>query len=516
MNDGIELTLLSEEEIWGDKQLDVLRQYGTKSAITDLVVLTGGYCEDSCTYMAPDDNSLKGRTSWFYTRFSDGDGDVRGVYRAGSGNWSHRYGRNGAVRPALLSSIVFSQISPNRVRGYNAPDSDMQRRLESEYQRGNLRTTGRDYTFDRTKYNDYDQYFQPVKYEEYEYQGRRYIRVQARSHYDGGKFKLSNGIKYRDGDNVWVEVSPVVWLIDDRTKTLVSKRGILSGIRFHTDKKRYNGDFSTTEMKEYFDKYMLHDLFQSVTYIHNNEMIREDRKNFDVNLLELNNVLNSREEALKIVREVCNNFKGLDIKYRSDREIAMEAVIMDGLLLKYVSEDLKSDIEIVKIALRFTPMAFEFVSNKFKDDEKLVLDVVSRCGDAIRFASPRLRHNKDIVLVAVRNDGRALSYVPNFSDDRDIVFEAIKQDGRALLYANKKFFSDKEIMLEVVRKPQSAYLIAFASDELKDDMDIIRTAYSVNKAYLKYASDRIKDEFRLSLIKDKVDSMLGSSARRNR
>ena len=290
--DDKELTLLSEEEIWGvdgGRQLDVLRQYGTKSAITDLVVLTGGYCG---TYMVPDDNTLKGRTGWVYTISSDGDGDVRGVNEGGSRYNKYRYERNGAVRPALLSSSVFSKIYPNRVRGYNgteevvygeypqyAPDCDMQRRLESEYQRGNLRTTGRDYTFDRTEYDDYDQYFQPVKYDEYEYNGKKYIRVQANSYYGyGSEFKLSNGEYYQNGNYVWVEVSPVVWLVDGRTKTLVSKRGLLAGIRFHTRDRQYNGNFSTTDMKEYLDKYMLKDLTQTATITRVQDMTSEERK----------------------------------------------------------------------------------------------------------------------------------------------------------------------------------------------------------------------------------------------
>lgn len=295
--DDKELTLLSEEEIWGvngGRQLDVLDKYGTIAAITDLVVLTGGYCEDSRTYTAPDDNSLKGRTGWFYTRSSHGDGDVRGVTEGGSRGWDDRYLRSGAVRPALLSSSVFSQISPNRVRGYNgteeveygeypqyAPDSDMQRRLESEYQRGNLRTTGRDYTFDSTRYDDYSQGFQPVKYDEYEYNGKKYIRVKANSDYGSNSFELSNGESYRNGNYVWVEVSPVKWLIDDRTQTLLSKVGLLAGIRFHTDRKNYNGDFSTTDMKEYFDKYMLRDLTQTATLTRVQDMTPEERKQLE-------------------------------------------------------------------------------------------------------------------------------------------------------------------------------------------------------------------------------------------
>ena len=297
MNFDKELTLLSEQEVWrvnGGRQLDVLDKYGTKSAITDLVILTGGYCEDSCSYMAPDDDSLKGRTGWVYTRSSDGDGDVRGVNGDGSRSNPYRYLRNGAVRPALLSSFIFSQISPNRVRGYNgteeveygeypqyAPDSDVQRRLENEYQRGNLRQTGRDYTFDKTEYDDYSQYFQPVTYEEYDYDGKKYIRVRANSDYGSNSFKLSNGESYRNGDYVWVEVSPVKWLIDDKTQTLVSKRGLLSGIRFHTKDRSYNGDFSTTDMKEYLDKYMLKDLTQTVTFTRVEDMTPKEKKEFE-------------------------------------------------------------------------------------------------------------------------------------------------------------------------------------------------------------------------------------------
>ena len=67
---------------------------------------------------------------------------------------------------------------------------------------------------------------------------------------------LSNGVQYRDGDYVWVEVSPVKWLIDDKTGILISKKGLVSGIRFLNKSTNYKGDFSKTEMKEYLDRYM--------------------------------------------------------------------------------------------------------------------------------------------------------------------------------------------------------------------------------------------------------------------
>ena len=292
-----DLTLLSEGQIWGNSsepQLEVIRKYGTKAAITDLCVLTGSYlCEDT-DYNIDEDRSLTGRTSWFWTRSDDGDNDVRAVLKdGGCRSHKYRYDRIGAVRPALQSSVIFSKISPNRVRGYNgteeveygeypqnAADSRMQNILESEYNRG-MNKTGRSYTFDSVKCDDYDTGFKPVTYEEYEYQGKGYIRIKANSDFGGNKFKLSNGVEYINGDYVWVEVSPVKWLIDDRTGILISKKGLVSGIRFLDKRTNYKGDFDRTEMKEYLDRYMLRDLTQTVTFTRVQNMTPEEKERFE-------------------------------------------------------------------------------------------------------------------------------------------------------------------------------------------------------------------------------------------
>ena len=291
-----DLTLLSEGQIWGndkESQLEVIRKYGTKAAITDLCVLTGSYLCDDTDYNIDEDSSLKGRTSWFWTRSDDNANDVRAV--AEDGNMYDRYShiRHGVVRPVLKSSVIFSQISPNRVRGYNgteeveygeypqyAADLMMQSILELEYNRG-MKKTGRSYTFDSVKYDDYNTGFKPVTYEEYEYQGKKYIRIKANSDFDGNKFKLSNGAFYRDDDYVWVEVSPVKWLIDDRTGILVSKIGLVSGIRFLGRNHNYKGDFSRTEMKEYLDRYMTHDLTQTATFTRLQDMTPEEKAQFE-------------------------------------------------------------------------------------------------------------------------------------------------------------------------------------------------------------------------------------------
>ena len=341
MNKNFELTLLSEGQIWGnnsESQLEVISKYGTKAAITDLCILTGSYLRKDTI---DEDRSLTGRTSWFWTRSDDGDNDVRVVNHFGNRVTSYRYKRDNAVRPVLQSSVIFSQISPNRVKGYNgteevefgeypqnAADARIQNILESEYNRG-LNKTGRSYTFDSVKYDDYDTGFKPVTYEEYEYQGKGYIRIKVNSSFIF-KFMLSNGVEYRDGDYVWVEVSPVKWLIDDRKGLLISKYGLVSGIRFLDRNHNYYGDFNKTEMYEYLNKYMIKDLFQNVNCI---------QKGSDNNIEESLNIL-----GLGSCKGISQEILNLIVKDRINQVIT-DSKLYDSMDYKLLKEQINKILE---------------------------------------------------------------------------------------------------------------------------------------------------------------------------
>ncbi|MGN0973675.1 MAG: AAA family ATPase [Bacilli bacterium] len=175
------------------------------------------------------------------------------------------------------------------MRGYNdtyevefgeypqyAASSWMQNTLNSEYNRGSLKTTGKTYTFDSVRFDDYDKKMEPVTYNEYEYNGEKYIRLMANS--GNGSTDLSNGIKYNDGDYVWIKIEPVKWLIDEKQGLLLSKKGILSGIRYHTKDTRYDGDFSKTEMKAYLDNYLSKDLFNNFVLDNTISSVENGRK----------------------------------------------------------------------------------------------------------------------------------------------------------------------------------------------------------------------------------------------
>lgn len=117
-----------------------------------------------------------------------------------------------------------------------------------------LKPTGKTYTTDSKKYNDYEAKFQAQQFQEYSYtDGKKYVRVKANSWFDGSKFKLSNGEEYKDGDYVWVEVQPIKWLVVDENKNIaLSERLLFAGVQFK-NKRNYKGDFSKTDIKKFMD-----------------------------------------------------------------------------------------------------------------------------------------------------------------------------------------------------------------------------------------------------------------------
>lgn len=269
------LTFLTQEQCFESDKLDILQKRGTKAAITDFSILLGGYVSD---YHVDNDSSLEGRTGYYWTKSDDGDNDARVVNYLGTRHWRTVDRRDGGARPALPFSSI-SSIPTNGVSGRKASDGvleveygyypqkavsrDMQERLERAFKSGGLSRTGNNYTTDSRKYDDYDAEFSPKQHQEYQYNGKRYVRVEANSDFGGGEFQLSNGEKYRDGDNVWVEVSPVKWLVDEKAKIMLADKLIFAGVQFKNTRDYHTRDFDKTDIKKFMDRYLSRDLEQS-------------------------------------------------------------------------------------------------------------------------------------------------------------------------------------------------------------------------------------------------------------
>lgn len=266
-------TFLTDEQIFGNNQLDIISRYGTKCAITDFSILLGGYV--SSDYYTSEGNARKDRTGWWWTKSSDGDNDACVVSIDGSENCHDVSKRYGGARPALPYSSIQS-ISSNGVRGANGireieygeypqtiVDENYSRELERAYNNRSLRTTGKNYTTDSVRYQDTDTSFRARTHTEYEYNGSKYIRFVGDSNCDGEV--LSDGRTIKIGQAYWVRVEPITWLVDERANIALSKKLIFSGVQFK-NRIDYKGDFDRTDIKQFMDNYFSKEIVYDRVY----------------------------------------------------------------------------------------------------------------------------------------------------------------------------------------------------------------------------------------------------------
>ena len=265
-------TFLTDEQLFGNNQLDIISRYGTKCAITDFSILLGGYV--SSDDYTSEGNTRKDRTGWWWTK-TPYNNDARVVDFYGNSYWSYVNERNGGARPALPYSSIQS-ISSNGVRGASGikeieygeypqtiVDENYSRELERAYNNGSLRTTGKNYTTDSVRYQDYDTNFRPRAHTEYEYNGSKYIRFVGDSNCD--EEVLSDGRTIQSGNTYWVRVEPITWLVDERANIALSKKLIFSGVQFK-NRRDYKGDFDRTDIKQFMDNYFSKEIVSDRVY----------------------------------------------------------------------------------------------------------------------------------------------------------------------------------------------------------------------------------------------------------
>lgn len=311
--DNIKMNILSAGQIWGGDEtepLNIFEKYGRICFVTDLVHITGG---DVC--FAEGDSSEK--LCWSYTSTSGGRWTAYAVDENGEKAEYYRKRHDGAVRPCFKSHELFESLADKPDEKafeieygeypQSAADAVISAQLSKALRNNVLQPTGKVYTFCgntfREKKKDYrfveknelifqdftteelpgmmadGRTFQSYGYRlmhgeedtavpfipnecaEYSYKGEKYINLKARPKDQNDKFTLSNGMRYSDGDTVWIKVEPVVWYVDSDEELFVSKKGLVSGIRLQKQVAVLNFNFEETELGEYLEKYMAEDMF---------------------------------------------------------------------------------------------------------------------------------------------------------------------------------------------------------------------------------------------------------------
>ncbi len=262
--DNLKISLLKEEDLDDHSGFSFIKKFGISAFATNLAIVTGAHF------------SRYTKKSSYWTKTACKSGKVRVIGSDGNNKTLNPYSWSGTIRPVLSHISLFNELIKKRHRicdglysvefgeyPQEAADKILKEELEKHYQNNELEETGRIYTLYKRKNLIIDTYFSPKAHKEYIYNGRKFIRVKV-SLYKKDELVTIKYVDYKDGDYIWLEVTPVEWFIDEQSRKLISLKGLLSGVPFNSYKK-YNGDFKDTEMYEFLYKYMLPELLSNTS-----------------------------------------------------------------------------------------------------------------------------------------------------------------------------------------------------------------------------------------------------------
>ena len=301
-----EIIILSEEEVFKDKRIDILKEVGLECPVTDFAILLGAAVID-CNNKEKD-SSLKSRTSWWCTIPKEKTPLINCVTEDGNLGSTMYFERTNGIRPVL----VYSNFSFNKKKKISdnlfeveygeypqyAVDKSLGKTLEKKYQTGSLKKTGKTYTVNSGKWWGVEEdEFIPIQLEEYEYQEKRYVRATYSNHFS---CVLSNNQEYDEDNVVWVEISPLKWILDEKEKILVSEKILISGLLFWKVREEYK-DFKNTEIYMFLNKFFINDIY-SKKYEKRHEKVNGKRKGIkvkDINVERIQEIITDNKIDLK-------------------------------------------------------------------------------------------------------------------------------------------------------------------------------------------------------------------------
>ena len=188
----------------------------------------------------------------------------------------------------------------------------------------------------------------------------------------------------------------------------------------------------------------------------------------------------------------------------SDLAAVLKEVRRNGCSLLFASDELKSNLEVVRAAVSQNWQALRYASAELQADPELqaitkqsALEGVAQDWRKLKSADARLQADLELqalakpsVLQAVTQDGLALEHAPvALQADAEVVRAAVAQNGRALKYASTPLRLDHELQLIAATE---GGCLEHVSAALQSDKGVVLAAVAKNGAALQHASSALQ------------------------
>lgn len=261
---NIKISLPTKNQIKGPNQLDVFDKYGICCSMTDACRITSDMDDLDVTvlYLKEGKDALAGKACYYWLN-DMGENNRAYTYDGGICYDSRKFP---AIRPILDCPELFDDLLTNAtINDVGIPEVTfgeyvlsaaprfVQRKLNHRLEKGTLKRVGESYTWQYGRYADvYKKHFV------YEYEGKKYVNAQIRYIWEipQPKILLSNRCYYPSAEHVWLEVVPWTWLMDVKTKLLVSKKGMIAGV------SPFDDEYGKEALVTFLKTHLLPDLIQ--------------------------------------------------------------------------------------------------------------------------------------------------------------------------------------------------------------------------------------------------------------
>lgn len=127
-------------------------------------------------------------------------------------------------------------------------------------------------------------------------------------------------------------------------------------------------------------------------------------------------------------------------------------------------------------------LAIRYASERLRDDRELVMAAVSQHHEALKYASERLRDDRELILAAVSHHWNALKYASErLKDDREVVLAAVSQEGEAIRFAGERILSDYQVVLRAIS--QSYYAFLRLPQRIRDEYPQLRGIVLIKRVW---------------------------------
>lgn len=275
--------LLDKKEIMGDGILDILKKRGIFAAVTDFSLALGtatrrdGFIgkekrpdqRKGCYWIKDKIKNIYESTEWGRSYIN------KYIWTVGSFPCDREVeSRECGIRPIMrLDSLEkLPKNKGSKVKraadgilevelGYypqTAASKKIQRTLTKKLKLDELKKTGNVYVTDNGAHK-----FAAEENYEYEYKGKRYVNVLLKDIGWDFEVKLSNGENFPVESSIWVEVEPVKWLVDEKSKVMLTEKIITGGIHYSDCSDKDDIDFEKINVMQYMNNHLKKEMLQS-------------------------------------------------------------------------------------------------------------------------------------------------------------------------------------------------------------------------------------------------------------